>query len=264
VSTRLAVFGDLHGDFTPHDARAVDALGYDGVLFVGDLGSWLHTGIRRVARAISTLKTPALVIPGNHDGPSPLGVLREAVLGGRHPRGSARRTLRRTRRIERWLSPVPLVGYSAHPLGAVTVIAARPWAMGAGLSFSASLARRHGVGSLQGSTERLCALVDATSGPLVFLAHNGPAGLGSEAEDLWSRRGVDLGDADLTAAVEHAGPRAVAVVAGHMHLGPGRDSHRTHRGVLHVNAARVPAEGRHVVLVVDPTAVGLGEGSTRP
>jgi uncharacterized protein (TIGR04168 family) len=251
VPTRLAVFGDVHGAFGPDEARAVDQRGYDGVLFVGDLGGALPGSLRRVARAIATLRTPTVVLPGNHDGPSPLGILREAVLGGWHPPGAASRLLRRTARIERWLGPVPMAGYSLHPMGDVTVLAARPWAMdGRRASFAKALARRHQVGTLAESTDRLCQLLDQVSGPVVLLAHNGPAGLGLRDEDPWSHRGRDIGDTDLTAALRHGGGRVRAVVAGHMHLGSTRDAIRSLDGALCVNAAEVPRRGRHIVLSV--------------
>lgn len=252
MSARLAVIGDVHGRFDRSEARALDAMGYDGILFVGDLGSWLHTGVRRVATAIASLRTPAVVLPGNHDGPSPLGVLREAVLRGRHPTGSGARTVRRTARIARWLHPVPFAGYSLHAFGGVTVVAARPWAMdGHRLTFRRALELRHGVPSLEASAQRLCALVDATEGPLVFLAHNGPAGLGAGDDGPWALSGVDRGDADLTVAVRHAGTRAKAVVAGHMHLGGRRADALVQRGALHINGAEVPRGRRHVEVVVD-------------
>ncbi len=251
MSTRLAVYGDVHGAFDPDEARALDGMGYDGVLFVGDLGTLAPGSRRRVARAIGSLRTPTLVLPGNHDGPSPLGILREAVFHGWHPPGSARRLHRRTEALARALEPVPLVGYATHPLGGLTVASARPWAMdGRRTSFDGALERRHGVSGLADSAARLRRLLASCSGPVVVLAHNGPAGLGARPQDPWSLDGRDAGDPDLAAALTDA-PSVRAVVAGHMHLGSTRDAFRTHRGILHVNAAEVPRRGRHVELVVD-------------
>ena len=251
MSTRLAVYGDVHGAFDLDEARALDRLGYDGILFVGDLGTLAPGSGRRVARAIASLRTPTLVLPGNHDGPSPLGVFREAVLHGWHPPGSARRLLRRTDALARALHPVPLVGYSSHPVGELTVVAARPWAMdGRRSSFDGALQRLHGVSGLAASATRLRALLAACEGPVVVLAHNGPAGLGARPSDPWSLDGRDAGDPDLAAAISDQ-PHVRAVVAGHMHLGDTRDAFRRHGGLLHVNAAEVPRQGRHVELVVD-------------
>ncbi len=254
--TRLAVFGDVHGRFDRREAAALDAQGYDGVLFVGDLGGPLPGSLKRVARTIAGLQTPAIVLPGNHDGPSALGILREALLQGWHPPGSSKRVLKRTERLARWLRPVPLAGFSSHALGAVTVVAARPWAMdGRRASFAGALMARHGVDGLEASAARLCALVDEAAGPVVVLAHNGPAGLGSRPEDPWSHGGRDAGDSDLTVVLRHRAGAVWAVVAGHMHLGRTRDPFRTFDGVLCVNAAQVPRRGRHVALTLDGEGV---------
>ena len=95
----------------------------------------------------------------------------------------------------------------------------------------------------------------------LFLAHNGPSGLGSGRADIWGcdfkKDEGDFGDEDLRLAVDHAqssGKRVLAVLAGHMHhaiKGGGERRWQIERdGVLYVNAARVPRifehEGRHV------------------
>jgi uncharacterized protein (TIGR04168 family) len=110
------------------------------------------------------------------------------------------------------------------------------------------------VTTLQQSIERLRTLVDAvTTEHVVFLAHNGPTGLGAHANDIWGRDfhpdAGDWGDADLRAAIDHAlmlGLRVLAVVAGHMHWGRREHAAEQRRwqvrsgGVLYLNAARVP------------------------
>ncbi|MEQ1507813.1 MAG: hypothetical protein ABMB14_36630, partial [Myxococcota bacterium] len=93
---------------------------------------------------------------------------------------------------------------------------------------------------------RLRALVDAAPGALVFVAHNGPNGLGADrAAPFALRRGRrDLGDPDLADAVGYArdrGRTVLAVVAGHLHhRGANRRWQVERDGVLYVNAARVP------------------------
>jgi predicted phosphodiesterase len=66
---RIGVVGDVHLRWDDRDVADLDAARYDLLAFVGDL-----TGYRRdateVARSVSRLATPALVIPGNHDGAS--------------------------------------------------------------------------------------------------------------------------------------------------------------------------------------------------
>jgi uncharacterized protein (TIGR04168 family) len=123
---------------------------------------------------------------------------------------------------------------------------------GPSLSFPDYMAETYAVKSLAHSTERLIELVESSgTDDLIFLAHNGPLGLGDDAHAMWGcdfkPGGGDWGDPDLTAAIAHArsqGRRVLAVIGGHMHL-------RTKQGVvrpwltevdgtLYINAARVP------------------------
>lgn len=272
---RFAVIGDVHTHFDATDVRQLDAAGYDLVLFVGDLAGYLDPG-HEVARQIATLRTPALVLPGNHDGVS-LPHLAAEIFDWR----PARRVLeldqgRRCAALADALGPVPLVGYSLHDVEvggvAVTLIAARPHSFGGPrLAFGRHLRRWYGVDSLEGSAERLKRLVEtARHDDLVFLAHNGPTGLGARRDSIWGcdfrAEEGDFGDPDLREAVAHAralGRRVRAVVAGHMHhalKGGGQRIWRVVRDdTLYVNAARVPrmdGERRHHV------AVTLGDSQT--
>lgn len=163
------------------------------------------------------------------------------------------------------------MAYRAEPVGDVTVIGCRPFSMGGPrIAFPGMLERRFGVASMQDSRDLLCSLVDESEGPLLFLAHNGPTGLGDAADSIWGRdfhpAEGDWGDADLEAAVVHArqrGRRVVAVVAGHMHLrvrgGRRRTWHVEREGVHYVNAAEVSRvhQGRrhHVLLTVTDDSV---------
>ena len=76
---RLALIGDVHLRFDADDVRALDGAGYDAVLFAGDLAGYAHRGGLRTARAIASLRTPAIVIPGNHDGAHPQQLLAEVL-----------------------------------------------------------------------------------------------------------------------------------------------------------------------------------------
>ncbi|HKU42217.1 MAG TPA: metallophosphoesterase, partial [Polyangiales bacterium] len=64
---RIAVIGDVHLAWDARDVAALDAAAYDLLLFVGDLAGYGAEGGVRVARSIAELRTPALVLPGNHD-----------------------------------------------------------------------------------------------------------------------------------------------------------------------------------------------------
>ena len=60
---RLAIAGDLHGDWTCHDEQLLEQLRPDALLFVGDL----RDGDLRLVKAITRLKLPCAVILGNHE-----------------------------------------------------------------------------------------------------------------------------------------------------------------------------------------------------
>jgi uncharacterized protein (TIGR04168 family) len=231
------------------------------VLFVGDLCRFVSAReTLALAGRLAQLTTPAIFIPGNHDVANAIQFVAELrgrrwlarLAGGGH--------VRHHRRLAAALAPVELAGYSLHPIVrdgvALDVIAGRPYAMGGSqLSFAPFLRRAYGVGSLGESTARLKELVDASTAPrLLFLAHNGPCGLGNGPADIWGcdfdpARG-DFGDRDLAAGIAYArdrGKEVVAVIAGHMHRLSKSGRHRTWHverdGTHFVNAAQVP---RHV------------------
>jgi uncharacterized protein (TIGR04168 family) len=281
---RLGVIGDVHLLLDQTDVEQLDARGYDALLFVGDLAAYTHRRGLGVARAISRLRTRAFVIPGNHDAGHAAQMAAEVLeanllLPLLHVGHEARR-----RELASALGSALFVGYSTHrldaPWGPITLVAARPHSAGGRhLAFRPHLAATFGVRDLEASAARLASLVDASeSDELIFLAHNGPTGLGAEPHDPWGcdfRAGAgDFGDPDLRAAIDHAlrcGKRVRAVVAGHMHHRLRSGGQRVWRalkdGVLHVNAARVPRifghEGRtlrhHVELVVTPDRVEATE-----
>lgn len=257
---RLALIGDVHLQFDARDVRQLDEEGYDAVLFVGDLAGYRDAGLE-VARVMARLRTPAFFMPGNHDGVHLLHLGAETIEGayGSHvlQRLFAPTQLPRCDALAAALSPIVMVGYSHHELGTgahkVSLIGARPHSQGGGgIHFRHYLATRFGVRTEEDSIARLKQLVDdAPNEELVFLAHNGPMGLGARRHDIFGcdfrAAEGDWGDADLSAAVEHAlkqGRKVRAVVAGHMHhrlRGGGQRIWQVRReGVLYVNAARVP------------------------
>jgi uncharacterized protein (TIGR04168 family) len=169
-----------------------------------------------------------------------------------------------------------MVGYSRHEFSFggldFAILAARPHSMGGpALGCAPYLRRAFGVASMEESAERLKQLVDeCPTERILFLAHNGPTGLGEARSDIWGcdfrPAEGDFGDPDLRIAIDHARARSkqiLAVVAGHMHhalVGGGeRRCLVEQEGLLHVNAARTPrifvlGEQRlhhHVVLETD-------------
>jgi uncharacterized protein (TIGR04168 family) len=281
---RLAIVGDVHLHWDDRDVRAIDAAGYDLVLFVGDLAGYRPGAVLPVARSIARLRTPALVLPGNHDAvtlphlaaevlPVPDRV-RDALGGGMR---------RRVRALVDALAPVPLAGYSLHRFAGagLTVLAARPHSIGGPrLGFRRYLTERFGVRTLEDSAARISALLDEVPAgePVVVLAHSGPTGLGARRDDIFGRDfhpdEGDFGDPDLAVALRHAratGKGVRAVLAGHMHHhlrgGGHRRWHLVKDGVAFVNAARVPrqrrrdggVEAHHVRVTLGPDAVTVEE-----
>jgi uncharacterized protein (TIGR04168 family) len=256
AEVRIGLIGDLHGAFDPVDAEDLDACEYERLVFVGDLGPGTLEADRKVARAMARLRTPTMVMPGNNDA-AHAPTLR-AELG--HQRGMAS-LLRKSGATHR--SPlveasadVTWCGYGAHAVRVgegVTIVSGRPYSMGGGeLSYADALLEQYGVRSLDESRDRLVSLVDSVrTRSVVFLAHNGPTGLGSERDALWGRDfapgGGDHGDPDLRAALDHAiarGLRVLGVIAGHMHhhlRGGGTRRWLERRGdVVFINPACVP------------------------
>jgi len=250
---RIAVIGDLHGRYSNFDNDYLERSGFDLVLFVGDLGSGtLNNGLEMI-KTISRLRVPGLVLPGNNDAPH-LAEL-AAELAFQSGKSELFRLMGPTSR-----KGVAPCGLSLHELstkhGGVSLIAARPCAMGGSeCSFADLLRRTHQVGTIEESLARLKELVEqAAHDAVLFLAHNGPFGLGAEPDDLWGRdfslkhhphAPRDWGDTDLAGAIHHArsiGKRVLGVIAGHMH----RSEHKARplfvqrRETTYVNCAQVP------------------------
>jgi len=270
--TRLAVLGDIHGHWTAADAPHLDGLGYDAVLVVGDLAGLRFSGTLKVARGLGALRTPTLVMPGNHDATHPLQLL--AHVAGRPTLGAPLRPVqsRRLEALHEALGDCVVAAYSRHRVGDLTVVAARPHSMGGpDLAFRAMLSTYWGVDSFDASAARLRELVDGVdTEDIVFLAHNGPTGLGDHATSIWGcdfrAEMGDWGDPDLAEGIAFArrkGHRVRAVVAGHMHRRVRGGKARTwlveDEGTSYVNAAEVPRirEGRHhhVAIEIDPARV---------
>ncbi len=253
---RFGVVGDLHTHWDDVDVRQFDQTDYDLLYFTGDLGGGTPDSTIRIARVMSRLSKPALVMPGNNDTIDTVELAAElthraglATLSGMRTQANYRETR----------SPnVQLCGYSTHRFRRehdldVTLIAARPHSMGGpDLSFPEYMLETYGISSMQDSEQRLLALVDqAESEQLIFLSHNGPKGLGAGHQDPWGADfkpdGGDWGDPDLAAAVTYAvqqGKRVLAVIAGHMHLrtrsGTDRKWRAAVNGIHYINAAKVP------------------------
>lgn len=257
--TTLGIFGDIHGQFDASEARAIDRCGYDLLLFVGDFAGFRPQETERIGSIISTLRTPAIAILGNHDGVGPAQFLAE-VSGrtGISRLFSSRDQRSRSKKIESIFAPVPCEGYRLHimrELG-LQVLTARPHSFGGPrLAFARYLEARYGVRTLEESAAKIVEQLEGAdrSLPLIVLAHNGPTGLGEKRDSIYGcdfrPEEGDFGDPDLRMAIDQIvqdGWNLRAVVAGHMHhrlKGGGQREWLVREGeLLHLNAARSPRQ----------------------
>jgi len=258
---RIALIGDLHAAWDDVDAAYFGSSDYQKVLVTGDLGNAGRGNGVKIAQSLSRIACDTLVMPGNNDAHDYAAIVAELhYQAGRSELLAGLVSSRRGSMLGRYR--VQICGYSLHPLQfdgfAVTLVAARPFAMGGSeLSFAPALENLFQVDSVEASSQRLQALVDeANTEHVMFFAHNGPSGLGSSRESPFGRDfhpdAGDWGDRDLTEAVAHAkrrGHKVLCVLAGHMHWslrgGGSRTWHVVEDGVLYVNAARVPRHMGH-------------------
>jgi uncharacterized protein (TIGR04168 family) len=254
----IGVIGDVHLFWDDEDVAFFNRAAYDLLLFVGDLSGYTQVRGQRVARSLRKLRVPAMCIPGNHDGLHAFQLGAEiAPRAHRFRNAFCRGQAGRCRRLGEALGDIELVAYSRHrlaPAGVpLNIVAGRPHSIGGRrLACLRYLEEAYGIDSMESSIARLKWLVDACDdAPLLFLAHNGPTGLGDRADSIWGcdfrRKEEDWGDQDLEEAVHYAssnGRKVLAIVAGHMHRktksGKSRPAQIEKNGVLYVNAAEVP------------------------
>ncbi len=254
---RIGIIGDIHRHFNAEDVSDFNDADYDLLLITGDLADFRSDDALTVAGKLAQLRTPALLIAGNHDCTTITQFIAEVKGIGWLAELSSAGQDSRVEELRQHLGAVTFAAYSCHNFSIndqqFTIIAARPFSPGGSeLRFRPYLRQAYNIHSLEDSSRRLKLLVDeAASETLVFLAHNGPSGLGDKKDDIWGcdfrDEGGDYGDPDLEAAIGYArerGRRVTAVVAGHMHHEL-RDGGQRHwlmqaEGTTYINAARVP------------------------
>ncbi len=257
MSVKIAIVGDIHSSWTERDTDYFNQSNYDMILFVGDLPGHYHRDLLKIASQLSKIQLPSLLIPGNHDGVSTRQLISELFHNRKMIEKYSSRQEKLCTALKKTLSPITMAGYSLHSYKfnnlSFDVIGCRPHsAGGAELAYYPYLERKYHVSSMGNSFKRLKDLIDQSKEEkLIFLAHNGPLGLGQKRDDIWGRdfhpKEGDFGDLDLQNAVDYAriqGKHVIAVVAGHMHHrlkgGGYRNWIQQEKETIMINAARVP------------------------
>ncbi len=246
-SLTIAVIGDVHEAWEAEDGLALQQLGVDLALFVGDFGNESV----EVVRAIANLNLPKAVILGNHD------AWYSASDWGKHK-------CPYNRQKEDWVQDQLdilgelHVGYGKldFPQFGLSVVGTRPFSWGGSVWKNGQFYQeRYGVSSFAESTAKVVAAAKAaTFETVIFLGHCGPIGLGDRPEDPcgkdWMPVGGDYGDpdfADAIAQTKRLGKSVPLVAFGHMHHNLRNTRERTRRTVhlgsestLYLNAANVP------------------------
>ncbi|XXG64600.1 hypothetical protein AAC387_Pa05g2505 [Persea americana] len=212
LSLRIAVVGDVHDDWDLRDdAKALHFLQPDLVLFTGDFGDENV----EVVRSIANLKMPKAAILGNHD------------CWYTHQFSEKRKN-----RVQLQLECLgeEHVGYCRldFPMLKLSIVGGRPFSCGGDKIFRGRLlSERHGVCDMEGSAKKIyeAALGTPEGYSVIFLAHNGPTGLGCKVNDIcgrdWVFEGGDHGDPDLAQSISDLKRNTKLsiplVVFGHMH-----------------------------------------------
>ncbi|XP_073018286.1 uncharacterized protein [Primulina eburnea] len=212
TSFRIAVVGDVHDDWNlEEDTKALQVLKPDLVLFTGDFGNENVD----IVGSVSKLEFPKAVILGNHDAwnthtfsarEKDAVQLELECLGDEHVA---------YRRID-------------FPNLKTSIVGGRPFSCGGDHLFRKKLLiARYGVRDLADSAKRIydAALRTPVDNSVIFLAHNGPTGLGTDMDDIcgrdWIPGGGDHGDSDLAQAISELKMSTKIciplVVFGHMH-----------------------------------------------
>ncbi|KAL1217563.1 hypothetical protein V5N11_004729 [Cardamine amara subsp. amara] len=238
---RIAVVGDIHGFWDlDEDRKALRLLQPHLVLFTGDFG---EENVPLV-QSVVALSFPKAVILGNHDA------------------WFTHDFSRRQNRVQTQLDILgdEHVGYQRldFPSFKLSIVGGRPFSHGGDRLFRKNLlVQRYGVHDMVASAESICRAAQGTPEDhvAIILAHNGPTGLGSKAEDIcgkdWVNEGGDHGDPDLEQAIrqlkETTKLSVPLVVFGHMHkeLQSGKGNrkmvvHDSDKQTIYVNGAIVP------------------------
>lgn len=242
----IAVVGDVHELWEPEDRLALQHLGVDLVLFVGDFGN----EVVEIVRDIASLNLPKAVIMGNHD------AWYTASSWGRKKAPYDHSIEDRVQQQLDLLGDAH-IGFSKLDFTqfAVSVVGSRPFSWGGSTWRNSGFYHdRYNIKNFEESTEQIInSAQNAAYETLIFISHNGPSGLGSKTESIcgrdWKVEGGDYGDPDLEKAiaeVRNLGKLIPFVTFGHMHhelknpRGKRRDLVIKRDETVYFNAACVP------------------------
>ena len=213
----IAVVGDIHDLWELEDNLALQHLGVDLVLFVGDFGNEAVEVVEKVA----AVEIPKAAIMGNHD------AWYTASSWGRQkaPYDHAKED-----RVQQQLDLLgeTHVGFNKLDFSQLdlSVVGSRPFSWGGSTWRNSEFYRdRYDIKNFEESTQKIVDSAQAaTHDNLILIAHNGPTGLGDSTEAIcgrdWKIEGGDYGDPDLTKAIariKKGGKSVPFVTFGHMH-----------------------------------------------
>ncbi|KAK4754945.1 hypothetical protein SAY87_008702 [Trapa incisa] len=211
-SVRIAVVGDVHDQWNlEDDTKALQFLKPDVVLFTGDFG---NENVELV-QSVANLDFAKAVILGNHD-------------SWKTQQFSGKRKDNIQMQLECLGQEHVAYGRLDFPHLKLTVVGGRPFSCGGEQLFRKRLiSARYGVENMEQSAQRIykAAIGAPEDHFVIFLAHNGPTGLGANIDDIcgrdWIVGGGDHGDPDLAKALSQLRGTAKfqipLVVFGHMH-----------------------------------------------
>lgn len=246
---KVVVVGDVHDLWDPDDEAAVQSMGADIVLFVGDFGNENVELVTRIARC----NVPKAIILGNHDSWNH----RDSRWSGdawsqflANPNDSLQQQLN--------ILGSDHVGWRSKivPGKSAAVVGCRPFTWGGPLYHTTLyLWQAMGAPTFKDSTRKILAAAQQVPADhlLLLLGHNGPTGLGARGADIcgcdFKPGEGDYGDPDMREALDELarqGRRVPLVAFGHMHarLQNGGQRRRAlldlNNGTLFLNAAVVP------------------------
>ncbi len=214
---KIAVIGDVHNHWENEDNKALQALGVDLVLFVGDLGNESVN----IISIIAEIKIPKAVILGNHD-----AWYTASSMGRKKSPYDHNLEDRVTQQLD--ILGKNHVGYNKldFPQFNLSIVGSRPFTWGGNKWKNKTFLReRFGVNNFEDSVSLIVEKGKETQFEnIIFLGHNGPFGLGDQPEDPcgkdWKPLGGDYGDPDFTEAIttlKKLGKKIPLVTFGHMH-----------------------------------------------